>query len=187
VPHIFSHQNKPQEIWRPKFRLHGPTVRNQVLEAGKATSRGRSVKRGGGGGKRRGTGCAEAGQEHDVTLQSLLIAPIYRQYSAIADLHTFHFTDGHTLGFSVFISLLATDLNTETITVSQDYTLQISVHYSTHKAFKSHVKSSHADLLHSSVLLIPIRSQLIFTIHAPFSSLYSQLLNPPGLSTLSVT
>jgi hypothetical protein len=69
VPHIFSHPNKPQEIWRPKLRLHGPTVRNQVVEAGKATSRGRRVKRG--GGKRRGIGCAEAGEEHDVTLSRI--------------------------------------------------------------------------------------------------------------------
>jgi hypothetical protein len=36
---------------------------------------------------------------------------------------------------------LATDFNTGTIAV----TLQISLHYSTHKVFKSHVKSSQAD------------------------------------------
>jgi hypothetical protein len=36
---------------------------------------------------------------------------------------------------------LATDFNTGTITV----TLQISLHYSAHKIFKSHVKSSQAD------------------------------------------
>jgi hypothetical protein len=48
------------------------------------------------------------------------------KYSAIADLHTFHFTVAHALGFSVFTSrFLATDLNTETITISLDYTLQV--------------------------------------------------------------
>jgi hypothetical protein len=37
------------------------------------------------------------------------------KYSAIADLHNFHFTVAQALGFSVFTSrLLATDLNTET-------------------------------------------------------------------------
>jgi hypothetical protein len=35
----------------------------------------------------------------------------YRQYSAIADLHTLQFTVRHTVGFSVFSSrALATDL-----------------------------------------------------------------------------
>jgi hypothetical protein len=54
-----------------------------------------------------------------VTL-SLLITLKYRQYSAIADLHTFQFTTAHALGFSVSTSrLLATDLNTETITSNQ--------------------------------------------------------------------
>jgi hypothetical protein len=39
------------------------------------------------------------------------------QYSAIADLHTFQFTVAHALGFLFYTSrLLATDLNTETIT-----------------------------------------------------------------------
>jgi hypothetical protein len=41
----------------------------------------------------------------------------YNQYSAIADLHIFQFTVAHALTFSVFTSrILATDLNTETIT-----------------------------------------------------------------------
>jgi hypothetical protein len=41
----------------------------------------------------------------------------YRQYSDIADLHTLQFAVAHALGFSVSTSrLLATDLNTETIT-----------------------------------------------------------------------
>jgi hypothetical protein len=56
-------------------------------------------------------------------LQSLLIT---FKYSAIADLHTFQFTVAHALGFPVFtIRLLATDLNTETVTVSLRYTLQV--------------------------------------------------------------
>jgi hypothetical protein len=42
---------------------------------------------------------------------------IHRQYSAIADLHTFPFTAAHALEFSVSTSsLLATDLYTETVT-----------------------------------------------------------------------
>jgi hypothetical protein len=44
----------------------------------------------------------------------------YRQYSAITDLHTLHFTVAHALGFSVFTSHLATDLNTE-ISTSKHY------------------------------------------------------------------
>jgi hypothetical protein len=48
---------------------------------------------------------------------SVTISHNYNLYSAIADLQTFHFTVAHALGFSVFTSrLLATDLNTETIT-----------------------------------------------------------------------
>jgi hypothetical protein len=41
----------------------------------------------------------------------------YKQYSAIADLHTFQFTAPHTLGFSLSTSRrFVADLNTETIT-----------------------------------------------------------------------
>jgi hypothetical protein len=48
---------------------------------------------------------------------SVTISLSYNQYSAIADLHTFQSTVAHALGFSVSTSrLLATDLNTETIT-----------------------------------------------------------------------
>jgi hypothetical protein len=107
------------------------------------------------------------------------------KYSAVADLHNLQFAMAHALGSSVSTSrLLATDINTETITISLNYTFQV-LHIN--KVFKSHFKSSQADLLYSSVPLVPIRSQLIFTIHAPFSSFYSQLLNPPGLSTLSLS
>jgi hypothetical protein len=56
--------------------------------------------------------------------------------------------------YKVFpVRFLAADFNTGTVTVS----LPISLHYSTYKAFKSHVKSSLADFLKSSLLLIPIR------------------------------
>jgi hypothetical protein len=68
----------------------------------------------------------------------------YRQYIAITDSHTFHFTVAHALGLSVFTSrLLATDLNTETSTVSVTHTLQI-LHII--KFFKSHAKSPHDEL-----------------------------------------
>jgi hypothetical protein len=48
------------------------------------------------------------------------------------------------------IPLLVTDLNTETITVSLDYTQRVFN--------KSHVNSSQADLFYSSVRLVPICS-----------------------------
>jgi hypothetical protein len=84
----------------------------------------------------------------------LLITPKYRQYSTVSDLHTFQFTVAHALGLTVFTSrLLAMDLNTETIAVSLDHTIQI---LNINKVLKSQVKSSQADLLYSSVLLVPI-------------------------------
>jgi hypothetical protein len=46
--------------------------------------------------------------------------------------------------------------NMGTVTV----TLQMSLHYSTHEAFKSHVKSPQDDVLYYSVLLAPICSEL---------------------------
>jgi hypothetical protein len=92
-------------------------------------------------------------------LQPVLITLKYRQYSTITNVHIFQFTIAHTLGFPAFtIHVLATDLNTETVEVSLEYIPPISLHYSTHKAFKSHIKSSQAGLLHSSVLLVPICS-----------------------------
>jgi hypothetical protein len=55
----------------------------------------------------------------------------YRQYSAIADLHTLQFTATHALGFSVFTSrILATDLSLS------------------HWHSKSHMKSSFPSLIH---------------------------------------
>jgi hypothetical protein len=53
-------------------------------------------------------------------------------YSALANLHSLHFTVAHALRFSVFTSrLLATDFNTGSITVSPNYTFLISMHYNT--------------------------------------------------------
>jgi hypothetical protein len=64
----------------------------------------------------------------------------YRQYSAIADLHTFQFTVTHPLGFSVFTSrILATDLS------------------QSHCHFKSHMKSSlQSSSLLAIILQLPI-------------------------------
>jgi hypothetical protein len=71
---------------------------------------------------------------------------MYRQHSAIADLHTFQFTVAHALGLSVSTShLLATDLNIQTIRILLNHTLQMLLHYSTHKDFTSHFKSSQDD------------------------------------------
>jgi hypothetical protein len=42
----------------------------------------------------------------------------HNYYSFIADLHNLQFTVVHALGFSIFTSLLATDLNAETSTSS---------------------------------------------------------------------
>jgi hypothetical protein len=80
---------------------------------------------------------------------SLLITPKYRQYYAIADLHTFQFTIAHALGFSVLtIRLLTTDLSTET---STQITKSI-----THKMFQSHFKSSVLVPLHSVRVIPPL-------------------------------
>jgi hypothetical protein len=77
------------------------------------------------------------------TLVTVSLNHIY--YSAIADLRTFQFTAAHALEFFVSTSrLLATDLNTETIT---------SNHY---EVF------SFTITLYSSVLIC---TQFLFTIH----------------------
>jgi hypothetical protein len=58
--------------------------------------------------------------------QSLLVTFSYRQYGAIADLHNLELIVAQALGFSLSASrLLATDLNTETITLSLHYTLLV--------------------------------------------------------------
>jgi hypothetical protein len=64
----------------------------------------------------------------------------YRQYSAIAILHTFQFTVTHALEFSVFTSrVLATDLE------------------QSHCHFKSHMKSSFHSLIASLPLICSCR------------------------------
>jgi hypothetical protein len=76
---------------------------------------------------------------------SVTISLNYNYYSGITDLHNLQFTIAHALELSVSIScLLATDLNTETIT---------SNHY---EVFLSSIT------LYSSVLIC---TQLIFTVH----------------------
>jgi hypothetical protein len=74
-------------------------------------------------------------------------------YYTITDLHT---TKHSTLLSSIYLHKSSRIYNT----VSLNHTLPISLSYSTHKIFKSHVKSSQADFLYSSVLLVPIHSEL---------------------------
>jgi hypothetical protein len=74
-----------------------------------------------------------------VTHALLITYKLHRQYSAIADLHTFQFTVAHALGFSVSTShLLATDLHAET-------SIQIATCI-THEIFQSHFTSSYGEL-----------------------------------------
>jgi hypothetical protein len=96
---------------------------------------------------------------------SLLITFKYRQNSAIVHLHTFQFTGAGTMGFFVSTCCFpATDLNTQTITVSLNHTLQIL-----------HIKSSlHRNTLHIS------RQELTWTADLPYNShfrYYSLSLN----------
>jgi hypothetical protein len=78
------------------------------------------------------------------------------KYNTVTDFHT---TKYSALVFSVYFhgSSLSVSwqriYNTGTIKVSLNYTLPISLYDSPHKVFKSHVKSSQADFLYSSVLL----------------------------------
>jgi hypothetical protein len=59
---------------------------------------------------------------------SLLITLKYRQCRAIAYVHTFQFIGAHALGFSAFTNrLLATDLNTETVSLTRLHTTNITV------------------------------------------------------------
>jgi hypothetical protein len=70
----------------------------------------------------------------------------YRQYSAIANQHTFHFTVAHTLGFSAFTSrILATDFS------------------QSHCNCKSHMKSS----LHHLIPFLPLFCSCQFNSSAP--------------------
>jgi hypothetical protein len=96
---------------------------------------------------------------------SLSIILKYRQYSAIADLHNLAFTVAHALWFSVSTSLLATDLNTETIT-SNHYELFLS-----------------SNTLYSSVLICTQFSQ--FKLHSrPCTLNCWTLLDSPLTSVL---
>jgi hypothetical protein len=47
------------------------------------------------------------------------------------------------------------------ITQELNYTLPIPLHCNTHSVFKSHIKSSQADLLYSSVLLVQLHSMCV--------------------------
>jgi hypothetical protein len=78
-------------------------------------------------------------------------------YNTVTDSHT---TKHSTLISSVYLHLPSRIYNTGTIKVSLNHTFLISLYYNTHTVFKSHVKSSHADFLYSSVLLAPIRFEL---------------------------
>jgi hypothetical protein len=88
----------------------------------------------------------------------------YRQYSAIADLHTLEFTITHAVGFCIFTShILATDLQ------------------SSHCYFRSHMKSP----LHRLLPLLPF---LLNQLRLPSSELDPILFGVPKLdSSLSAT
>jgi hypothetical protein len=68
-------------------------------------------------------------------------------YNSVTDIHT---TKHSTLLASVHLHQSSRIYNTGTIKVSLNHTLSISLYYSTHEFFKSHVKSSQADFLYSS-------------------------------------
>jgi hypothetical protein len=75
-----------------------------------------------------------------------LITRAYKQYSVIVHLYILQTTVAHALRFTDSTSLLpATDLNTQTIRVLLNHTVQMLLHYSTHKVFTSHFKSSQDD------------------------------------------
>jgi hypothetical protein len=87
----------------------------------------------------------------------------YKQYSAIADLHTFQFTVAHALGFSGSTNrILATDLNTGSIA---------SNHYLTycHLLPTGHSTGTPLPILHSN-LLVKVKATnrlVIYTRHGP--------------------
>jgi hypothetical protein len=79
----------------------------------------------------------------------------HRQYSATSHLYHLQFIVTSALEFFVFTShLLAMGLSTQTITISLNHTFQV-LH--TNQLIYSDVSSSRADLLFSSVFLVPIR------------------------------
>jgi hypothetical protein len=94
-------------------------------------------------------------------------------------------TDFHTAEHSTLISLVCLHwfsriYNTGTIKVSLNHTLPISLHYSTHKAFKAHVISSQADVLYYSLLLELILACLLIRVLLPLL-LFVTAQNLPGL------
>jgi hypothetical protein len=102
---------------------------------------------------------------------SHLITLKYMPYSDIADLHTLNFTVAYALGFPVSTSrLLETDLNTGIIQVSQNYTLPIPLHDSTHKVSTSHLKSSQVDELSSSTMILHFNSLIPPTLNRELTS-----------------
>jgi hypothetical protein len=62
----------------------------------------------------------------------------------------FHTTKHSTLISSVYLHYSSRIYNTGTMKISLNHTIPIPLYYSTHKVFKSQVKSSQADLLFSS-------------------------------------
>jgi hypothetical protein len=96
---------------------------------------------------------------------------MYRQYSAIADLHTFQFTVPYALIFSVSSSrLLATDLNTETITSS----LKILHIISSNRILYPHRPTSCSLLYSGSTLLCSRDSTATISSSLPAQEFYSQ-------------
>jgi hypothetical protein len=93
---------------------------------------------------------------------SLLITFKYRQNSAIIHLHTFQFTIAHAIGFFVSTRRFpATDLNTQTITVSLSHTLEIL-----------HIKSSlHRNTFHNSRQELTWTADLSYNSHCHYYSL----------------
>jgi hypothetical protein len=91
----------------------------------------------------------------------------YKQYSAIADLHTLQFTAANTSVLSLLQSPLSVswqrDFNTGTVTVSLSYKLQISRYCRTHKVFSSQPDFQlHRTALNNSDASIPQFNSLCF-------------------------
>jgi hypothetical protein len=87
-------------------------------------------------------------------------------YNTVTDFHT---TKHSTLLSSVCLHKSSRISNTGTIKVSLNHTLPIPLHYSTHNVFKARIKSSQADFLYSSVLLV----QILSCLHASAATAHS--------------
>jgi hypothetical protein len=99
---------------------------------------------------------------------SVIITLTYRSYSSITVLHTFQFTVVHALGFSLPTSrLLATDLNTETIT---------SNHWSTHSKHYTQTNSSTHTIKSSPTMKLPRLSPAENFQRTDFSLFYKPLI-----------